>query len=193
MVAAAWGRLCAGDFTLWVGHAFPRASAPALSLCQVYPPALAEPPVSAQSRRLYPALSQPFPRRSPSSRPRLWVSAAAAAQTRGSQPSGARSRIARVAGTQQHRRLPAEVTPDSVEAQGLALLLPKASPTCLQLTSALGLPPLYPSELLKFATCSPSRRGKSARSSGTHLPAARAGAGFPAALGSGRCRPQRRT
>lgn len=58
---------------------------------------------------------------------------------------------------------PAGVAPDIIEAQGLALQPPEAAPTCLQLTSAPGLPPLYPSELLKFATRSPSRRGKKLR------------------------------
>lgn len=85
---------------------------------------------------------------------------------------------------------PVEMALESAEAQGPALLPPAASPTCLQLTSAPRLPPPYLPELLKFATCSHSRRGKSAGSSRTHLPAAHAGAGFPAALGSRRCRPR---
>lgn len=69
---------------------------------------------------------------------------------------------ARVSGCQERSSTggaPAEVAPDSTEAQGPALQPPEASPTCLQLTSAPGLPPLYTSELLKFATRSPRRRG----------------------------------
>lgn len=67
----------------------------------------------------------------------------------------------RAGGCQEHSSTggaPAEVAPDSTEAQG-----PEASPTCLQLTSAPRLPPLYPSELLKFATRRPSRRGEKLR------------------------------
>lgn len=117
-------------------------------------------PVSAPLAPLAPSLSlvgPPPPGPSSGSPPRL-------------QPRRAdRSPVepeARASGCQERSSTggaPAEVAPDSIEAQGPALQPPETSPTCLQLTSAPGLPPLYPSELLKFATRSPSRRGEKLR------------------------------
>lgn len=60
--AAQQGRPRARDFTLRAGHAFPRASPPALCLHRVYSSALSEPPSRRHPRRLSPALSQPFNR-----------------------------------------------------------------------------------------------------------------------------------
>lgn len=162
-MAVARGRPCAGDFTLWAAT---RSHAPrrphSLSARFTRPPS-AEPPSRPSLRApapLSPSLSlvgPPPPGPSSGSPPRL--------QTRRADRSPVEPE-ARAGGYRERSSTggaPAEVAPDIIEAQGLALQPPEASPTCLQLTSAPGLPPLYPSELLKFATRSPSRRGKKLR------------------------------
>lgn len=93
----------AGDFTPWAGHAFPRASPPALSLHHIYSPAFSEPPSPRQSQRLCPAPSQPCTGRSPPPGPgpqRGGSPDAPIAVQRG--PSGMGTRSRREAGT-QHR------------------------------------------------------------------------------------------
>ena len=67
--AAEQGRPQARDFTLRAGHAFPRASPPALCLHRVY--SSAEPPSRRHPRRLSPALSHTFNRPSPPPGPAL--------------------------------------------------------------------------------------------------------------------------
>ncbi|XP_060226091.1 proline-rich protein 2-like [Meriones unguiculatus] len=156
MVAAAWGRPCAGDFS----HSGPatRSHAPRRPHSPPPPGSPARPlpslhlgPASAPLSRspLHPT-PQPLPRRSPPLRPGLRGSAAASAQWRGShqadRPGG---RIAAGAGD-----VPAEANPPRTAPEPGDPLSrpPAASPTCLQLSSAPELPPPYPPELLKFAS-----------------------------------------
>lgn len=143
----------ARDFTLRAGHAFPRASPPALSFQPVYSPALREPPARRRPQPLCPALSQPFIRPSPPPGPgrgapsRLLPRRTGRAARPGPRTAGTRS--GRAAGKRQRGGRGSPGTP--------------FSPTWFQLASGSGPLILRPAELLKFATCSPSRRGGNAR------------------------------
>lgn len=120
----------------------PRVPTRLASLTLPLPGLPARPLLSLHLGPVFTLLSQPFRRRSPPPpphpRPKLWVSSTVAAQ---------QSENPEQAGWQERsstKGVPAEVALDSVEAQEPALLPPAAFPTCLQLTSGPGLPPLYP-------------------------------------------------
>lgn len=150
------------------GHAFPRASPPTLSLDPVYSRALSQPPSPRQYQRLLPALSQPFIRPSPPPGPgpgphRCCSPDVPTAARRG--PCAARPR----ASGRRESGAPKAPRPKWQRAARKpgdpSFLQPAASSPNSNLPALLGphsLPTPLPTELLKFATCSPSpRRGSS--------------------------------